>query len=130
MFEKGDFMETIRNMEINQLHDFRNHPFKVEVNTELCELMKSIEKEGVLVPLLVRTKVLLAAAKMAEKIVDVVYEKVVEKEVPVLLKTRFLILLRTVLAIEWLRQESTITNSNTEKLILDHIQRDLCIISQ
>lgn len=86
MFEKGDFMETIRNMEINQLHDFRNHPFKVEVNTELCELMKSIEKEGVLVPLLVRTKVLLAAAKMAEKIVDVVYEKVVEKEVPVLVE--------------------------------------------
>ena len=55
VFEKGDFMETIRNVEINQLHDFRNHPFKVEVNTELCELMKSIEKEGVLVPLLVRT---------------------------------------------------------------------------
>ena len=55
MFEKGDFMETIRNVEINQLHDFKNHPFKVEVNTELCELMKSIEKEGVLVPLLVRT---------------------------------------------------------------------------
>lgn len=48
-------METIRNVEINQLHDFKNHPFKVEVNTELCELMKSIEKEGVLVPLLVRT---------------------------------------------------------------------------
>lgn len=55
VFKKGDFMETIRNVEINQLHDFRNHPFKVEVNTELCELMKSIEKEGVLVPLLVRT---------------------------------------------------------------------------
>lgn len=55
MFEKGDFMETIRNVEIDQLHDFKNHPFKVEVNTELCELMKSIEKEGVLVPLLVRT---------------------------------------------------------------------------
>ena len=50
VFEKGDFMETIRNVEINQLHDFKNHPFKVEVNTELCELMKSIEKEGVLVP--------------------------------------------------------------------------------
>ena len=48
-------METIRNVEINQLHDFKNHPFKVEVNTELCELMKSIEKEGVLVQLLVRT---------------------------------------------------------------------------
>ena len=26
VFEKGDFMETIRNVEINQLHDFRNHP--------------------------------------------------------------------------------------------------------
>ena len=54
VFEKGDFMETIRNVEINQLHDFKNHPFKVEINTELCELMKSIEKEGVLVPLLAR----------------------------------------------------------------------------
>lgn len=76
-------METIRNVDVNRLHDFKNHPFKVEMNTELCELMRSIEKEGVLVPLLVRTKVLLAAAKMAEKIVDVVYEKVV---VPVLVE--------------------------------------------
>ena len=33
-----------------------NHLFKVEVNTELCELIKSIEKEGVIVPLLVRTE--------------------------------------------------------------------------
>ena len=56
VFEKGDLMETIRNVEINQLHDFKNHPFKVEVNTELCELMKSIEKEGVIVPLLVKTE--------------------------------------------------------------------------
>lgn len=39
---------------IDEFDVFRNHPFKVEVNTELCELMKSIEKEGVLVPLLVR----------------------------------------------------------------------------
>ena len=42
-----------------------------------------------------------------------------------LLKTRFLILLRTVLAREWLRQESTITNSNTEKLILDPYPKGL-----
>lgn len=55
MFEKGDIMETIRNVDVNRLHDFKNHPFKVEMNTELCELMGSIEKEGVLVPLLVRT---------------------------------------------------------------------------
>lgn len=48
-------MESINNVSISELHDFRNHPFKVETNTELCELMKSVEKEGVLVPLLVRT---------------------------------------------------------------------------
>ena len=48
-------METIKNVSIRELHSFRNHPFKVETNTELCELMRSIEKEGVLVPLLVRT---------------------------------------------------------------------------
>lgn len=48
-------METIKNVSISELHDFRNHPFKVETNAELCELMKSIEEEGVLVPLLVRT---------------------------------------------------------------------------
>ena len=46
MFEKGDIMETIRNVDVNRLHDFKNHPFKVEMNTELCELMRSIEKEG------------------------------------------------------------------------------------
>lgn len=45
MFEKGDIMETIRNVDVNRLHDFKNHPFKVEMNTELCELMRSIEKE-------------------------------------------------------------------------------------
>lgn len=55
MFEKGDIMETIRNVDVNRLHDFKNYPFKIEMNTELCELMRSIEKEGVLVPLLVRT---------------------------------------------------------------------------
>lgn len=48
-------METIKNVSISELQSFRNHPFKVETNTELCELMRSIEKEGVLVPLLVRT---------------------------------------------------------------------------
>ena len=48
-------VETIKNVSISELHSFRNHPFKVETNTGLCELMRSIEKEGVLVPLLVRT---------------------------------------------------------------------------
>ena len=41
-------------MKLNELHSFEGHPFKVEKNQELFELRNSIEKEGVLVPLLVR----------------------------------------------------------------------------
>lgn len=41
-------------MSISELHDFKKHPFKVEKNSELFELWQSIEKEGILVPLLVR----------------------------------------------------------------------------
>ena len=44
VFEKGDIMETIRNVDVNRLHDFKNHPFKVEMNTELCELSGALEK--------------------------------------------------------------------------------------
>lgn len=47
-------MDEIKLLNLNQLHDFANHPFKVEENTELCELMRSIETEGVLVRLLAR----------------------------------------------------------------------------
>lgn len=42
-------------IKISQLHGFKNHPFKVERNLELFEFRQSIEKEGVLVPLLVRS---------------------------------------------------------------------------
>jgi ParB family chromosome partitioning protein len=41
-------------VKISELHDFKGHPFKVERDTELFELTKSIEDKGVLVPLLVR----------------------------------------------------------------------------
>ena len=41
-------------MKLDELHSFAGHPFKVERNQELFELRKSIGKEGVLVPLLVR----------------------------------------------------------------------------
>ena len=41
-------------MSLDELHSFEGHPFKVERNQELFELRNSIEKEGVLVPLLVR----------------------------------------------------------------------------
>ena len=39
---------------IEELHDFTGHPFRVERNQELFELMQSIEREGILVPLIVR----------------------------------------------------------------------------
>lgn len=38
-------METIKNVSISELYDFRNQPFKVDENMELCKLMRSIEKE-------------------------------------------------------------------------------------
>lgn len=47
-------VDEIKNLRLNQLVNFKDHPFKVETNTELFELMQSIEKDGVLVPLLAR----------------------------------------------------------------------------
>lgn len=52
--DKDNKHEKIAVIPLNQLKDFKNHPFKVELNTELFELMQSIENEGVLVPLLAR----------------------------------------------------------------------------
>lgn len=48
-------MEEIKNIRISELKDFKNHPFHVQQDMELCALMKSIEDEGVIVPLLVRS---------------------------------------------------------------------------
>ena len=47
-------MEEITSIRISELKDFKNHPFHVQQDMELCALMKSIEDEGVLVPLLIR----------------------------------------------------------------------------
>ncbi|WP_081870270.1 ParB/RepB/Spo0J family partition protein [Lachnoclostridium phytofermentans] len=52
--DKDNKHEKIAVIPLNQLKDFKNHPFKVELNTELFELMQSIENEGVLAPLLAR----------------------------------------------------------------------------
>lgn len=41
-------------VKIEELHDFKGHSFKVERNQELFELRRSIEQEGILVPLLIR----------------------------------------------------------------------------
>lgn len=47
-------MEEIKSIRISELKDFKNHPFHVQQDMELCALMKSIEDEGVIVPLLIR----------------------------------------------------------------------------
>lgn len=52
--DKDNKHEKIAVIPLNQLKDFKNHPFKVELNTELFELMQSIEKEGMIVPILAR----------------------------------------------------------------------------
>ena len=53
----GAMVETdIRMIPLSELHDFNGHPFKVENDMALFELMQSIEKEGVIVPALARPK--------------------------------------------------------------------------
>lgn len=52
--EKNKPLDEIKYIGLNQLNNFKNHPFKVETNTELFELMQSIEKDGILIPLLAR----------------------------------------------------------------------------
>ena len=39
--------QEIVKIKLNQLSDFKNHPFKVEYNAELFELMKSVEADGI-----------------------------------------------------------------------------------
>lgn len=49
-----DENETIIQMEIERLKKFKNHPFKVENDEEMKQLKDSIEKYGILNPLVVR----------------------------------------------------------------------------
>lgn len=47
-------MERIEKISLGKLSDFKNHPFKVEMNQDMVELIKSIDKYGVIMPLLAR----------------------------------------------------------------------------
>lgn len=49
-------LEKIVNVDINQIDDFPNHPFKVLYNDEMNDMVESIKEKGVLVPTIVRTK--------------------------------------------------------------------------
>ncbi len=46
--------ERVMEIEIERLRDFKNHPFKVLGDIEMIELKESIEKYGILNPIIVR----------------------------------------------------------------------------
>ena len=48
--------EEIRTIPINQIEEFKNHPFKVKNDEEMKNLVESIKEYGVLNPILVRPK--------------------------------------------------------------------------
>ncbi len=51
---KGHDVLTITNIQINKLHPFEGHPFKVRDDEEMNSLIESIQTQGIAEPLLVR----------------------------------------------------------------------------
>ena len=51
---KVDVADGLKEIEIDKLHDFRKHPFKVTDDEKMEELTESIKERGVLLPILVR----------------------------------------------------------------------------
>ena len=54
--KQRDRDEKVVEIEIERLHDFKNHPFKVQVDSQMKELRDSISKYGILNPLIVRPR--------------------------------------------------------------------------
>ena len=48
--------ETIRDIPLEEISDFPNHPFKVRMDESMMEMVDSVKQYGVLVPALVRPK--------------------------------------------------------------------------
>ena len=48
--------ETVREIPLEEISDFPNHPFKVRMDESMMEMMESVKQYGVLVPALVRPK--------------------------------------------------------------------------
>ena len=51
--------ENANELEINRIHNFANHPFKVVDDEEMDELVESIEKNGILVAIFRRYTLIL-----------------------------------------------------------------------
>ena len=54
--KQRDNDEKVVEIEIERLHDFKNHPFKVQADSQMKELQDSISKYGILNPLIVRPR--------------------------------------------------------------------------
>ena len=56
--EERDFnnLEKVQEIDLSNIEDFSNHPFKVENDDRMAELVKSIKEYGVLLPVIVRPK--------------------------------------------------------------------------
>lgn len=48
--------ETVRDIPLEEINDFPNHPFKVRMDASMMEMVDSVKQYGVLVPALVRPK--------------------------------------------------------------------------
>ena len=47
-------LEKIMELPIDEIHEFKNHPFKVRQDEEMIKLTESITENGILLPTLVR----------------------------------------------------------------------------
>ena len=54
--KQRDRDEKVVEIEIERLHDFKNHLFKVQADSQMNELRDSISKYGILNPLIVRPR--------------------------------------------------------------------------
>lgn len=54
--KQRDHDEKVVEIEIERLHDFKNHSFKVQADSQMNELRDSISKYGILNPLIVRPR--------------------------------------------------------------------------
>ena len=54
--DQRDQDEKVVEIEIERLRDFKNHPFKVQTDSQMKELQDSISKYGILNPLIVRPR--------------------------------------------------------------------------
>ena len=48
--------ESVRDIPLEDIHEFPNHPFKVKMDEKMMEMVESVRQYGVLVPAIVRPK--------------------------------------------------------------------------